>query len=252
MAVHRTFDGDVVVVGAIKPEGGIEGYVPEAPNTADAFVRKGLAWVVLSWALLPDPPIDDDAPSDTKIYARQDGAWVEIFNLSPFDVESIAQEVMDAWAEGRSVTGGISLAGGGELDEDQVLTLLNDEPAPGNSQYYGTDSGGTKGWHALPSGGGGGGGTTAITKKTAAYTATSSDQTIICEFSSDEDLTLPVTGMPDGKLFTVVRVGGSGLVVVKDGTGSTLRSMNTAHASSTWVWCATDSAYYQIAYIAGT
>jgi hypothetical protein len=32
------------------------------------------------------------------------------------------------------------------------IELVNDEAAPGNSKYYGTDSGGTKGWHDLSAG----------------------------------------------------------------------------------------------------
>jgi len=31
-----------------------------------------------------------------------------------------------------------------------TITLVNDSATPGNSKYYGTDSGGTKGWNALP------------------------------------------------------------------------------------------------------
>jgi len=38
------------------------------------------------------------------------------------------------------------------------LKLVNDEASPGNSEYYGTNSGGTKGYHALPSGTVGGSG----------------------------------------------------------------------------------------------
>jgi hypothetical protein len=37
---------------------------------------------------------------------------------------------------------------------DDSVTLVNDEDSPGNSQYYGTDGTGTKGWFALPEGGG--------------------------------------------------------------------------------------------------
>ena len=36
------------------------------------------------------------------------------------------------------VTGGTSLAGGGALSTDQVLTLANDDAAPGFSKYFGT------------------------------------------------------------------------------------------------------------------
>lgn len=92
----------------------------------------------------------------------------------------------------------------------------------------------------------------AIVKKTASYSAANSDGTIICNFSSDGDITLPVSSVTDGHFYTVVRTGGAGVVTVKDGNGNTLRAMNTAMASSTWVWCNTDSAYYEIAHIAGS
>ena len=36
-----------------------------------------------------------------------------------------------------------------EVDVEE-LQLVNDESAPGNSKYYGTDGSGDKGWHALP------------------------------------------------------------------------------------------------------
>lgn len=46
------------------------------------------------------------------------------------------------------------------------LKLDGDEASPGNSQYYGTDSVGTKGFHALPTGGGIGGNTGATDNAT--------------------------------------------------------------------------------------
>jgi hypothetical protein len=51
---------------------------------------------------------------------------------------------------GVTITGGTSLAGGGAIDASRVITLLNDSASPGNSKYYGTDSGGTKGFNSLP------------------------------------------------------------------------------------------------------
>jgi hypothetical protein len=53
----------------------------------------------------------------------------------------------------RSVTGELSITGGGVLNADRLLRLVGDVASPGNSQYYGTNSSGSKGWHALPSGG---------------------------------------------------------------------------------------------------
>src|SRR6185312_2219 len=45
-----------------------------------------------------------------------------------------------------------SLTGGGDLSADRTLQLVGDAASPGNSVYYGTDSSGSKGYHALPSG----------------------------------------------------------------------------------------------------
>jgi hypothetical protein len=47
-----------------------------------------------------------------------------------------------------------SITGGGVIDSGLIIQLVGDEATPGNSKYYGTDSGGTKGWHSLPTGGG--------------------------------------------------------------------------------------------------
>ena len=49
-----------------------------------------------------------------------------------------------------------SLTGGGSLTADRTLGLVNDVAAPGASKYYGTDTSGTRGWQAMPSGGGAG------------------------------------------------------------------------------------------------
>lgn len=46
-----------------------------------------------------------------------------------------------------------SLTGGGNLTADRTLSLVNDAASPGNSQYYGTNGSGTKGYFALPAGG---------------------------------------------------------------------------------------------------
>ena len=51
---------------------------------------------------------------------------------------------------GVSITGGTSLAGGGNIAASRVLTLLNDVASPGNSFYYGTSGAGVKGFFALP------------------------------------------------------------------------------------------------------
>lgn len=52
-----------------------------------------------------------------------------------------------------TVTGTNSLSGGGDLSANRTLSLVNDAATPGNDKYYGTDSGGAKGYFDLPSGG---------------------------------------------------------------------------------------------------
>lgn len=54
----------------------------------------------------------------------------------------------------RQVNTAGSLTGGGTLTGDITLGLVNDQSNPGVSKYYGTNSGGTKGYYDLPSGGG--------------------------------------------------------------------------------------------------
>ncbi len=55
---------------------------------------------------------------------------------------------------GRSVLTQYSLTGGGNLGSNRTLNLVGDVASPGNSKYYGTNSGGTRGFYDLPSGGG--------------------------------------------------------------------------------------------------
>ena len=49
-----------------------------------------------------------------------------------------------------TVIGATSLTGGGDLTANRTISLVNDSATPGNSQYYGTDGAGAKGYHAIP------------------------------------------------------------------------------------------------------
>lgn len=51
----------------------------------------------------------------------------------------------------RSILTTNSLTGGGDLSANRTIQLVGDTNSVGNSKYYGTDSGGTRGFHALPS-----------------------------------------------------------------------------------------------------
>lgn len=67
-----------------------------------------------------------------------------VFNANHFDVTSSSANVADvALLTQMSIT---TAVGGAKL--------VNDATSPGNTKYYGTDSGGTKGWYTLTSGSG--------------------------------------------------------------------------------------------------
>lgn len=51
----------------------------------------------------------------------------------------------------RAVNTSGSLTGGGNLSADRTFSLVNDNATPGATRYYGTDSGGTKGFFSIPS-----------------------------------------------------------------------------------------------------
>lgn len=53
----------------------------------------------------------------------------------------------------RTLTGTLSITGGGSLAADRTFSLINDSATPGNSKLYGTDAAGVKGWYAQPTGG---------------------------------------------------------------------------------------------------
>ena len=50
-----------------------------------------------------------------------------------------------------TITGGGSLSGGGDLSANRTLSLDNDNDAPGNRYYYGTNAAGAKGWYPFGS-----------------------------------------------------------------------------------------------------
>lgn len=69
-------------------------------------------------------------------------------------VSTATQTALNAKANSSiTVTGTTSLTGGGDLTTNRTLSLVNDSASPGNSQYYGTDGAGTKGYFTLPAGG---------------------------------------------------------------------------------------------------
>jgi hypothetical protein len=73
-----------------------------------------------------------------------DGTSGKLIKSAGFDGANLVQGA-------RQVATQHSLTGGGALTADRTLSLVGDSTSPGNSRYYGTNSGGTKGFHELPS-----------------------------------------------------------------------------------------------------
>lgn len=63
--------------------------------------------------------------------------------------------ITDAVPNTRTVTGINSISGGGALSSNLTFELVNDQASPGVLYYYGTNSGGAKGWHSFSVIGGG-------------------------------------------------------------------------------------------------
>ena len=74
----------------------------------------------------------------SKSLGSPDGSAQEIIDV----VNSLAAKVDTS----RVVTGAMSVAGGGTLADDLILTLKGDRNVPGLSMFYGTDDSGNLGW----------------------------------------------------------------------------------------------------------
>ncbi len=119
----------------------------------------------------PNPTIGTGVIVNAQINASAAIAWSKISKsgADPADVGAAAVAHNQAWStitstpttlSGYGITDSVintravntrySLSGGGALSADLTLELVNDVSSPGNSQYYGTDSGGTRGWFSLP------------------------------------------------------------------------------------------------------
>lgn len=140
-----------------------------------------------------------------------------------------------------------SLTGGGDLSANRTLSLVNDEESPGNSEYYGTNSGGTKGYHPLPTPSGGN--VRNVRKVTGTYSATTSDSVILADAPSSGNytVTLPFSGVSDGQMFTVARTtdaySGTGVIV---DFGFSTEGLDVSEDSRTYIWHSSSGRYYRL------
>lgn len=129
-----------------------------------------------------------------------------------------------------------SLTGGGSLAIDRTLSLVNDSESPGSSKYYGTDSGGTRGFHTLPSSSGGDQRSTDYTTSSMSWPTSGGIIIVECVFSN---LTLKFPSSPaNGTLFTATRVGSSGSysVFIETSAGVSVENLDAPGEMMTWVY----------------
>lgn len=89
----------------------------------------------------------------TGLAAALDGKAASLHGHAIADVTGLAAALDGKAAAARSIGTQHSLTGGGDLSADRTLSLVGDVASPPANQYYGTNSAGTRGWYAIPTGG---------------------------------------------------------------------------------------------------
>lgn len=107
----------------------------------------------------------------------------------------------------RTITGTKSVTGGGDLTVNRTLELVNDDAAPGNSKYYGTDGGGTKGYHSLPASATGLTVVFGTTGATTVLQATLAETTLLGAVRAGESKTIGAGTMASGSIYHLVARG---------------------------------------------
>lgn len=118
----------------------------------------------------PNPSIGTAVIVDAMISGSASIAWSKVSKsgATAADVGAAATSHTQAWstitatpttlvgygiADGASsattITGAKSITGGGDLSTNRTLELVGDLASPGNSQFYGTNGSGVKGWYSL-------------------------------------------------------------------------------------------------------
>lgn len=128
--------------------------------------------------------------------------------------------------DSRQVATTNSLTGGGTLNVDRTLQLVNDTGAPGADKVYGTDAGGVRGWRTSPAPAGvsylANNEVHTAGKSTAPITINANaggTVTLDCSLSNafvvqvNSDITLAVSNYQDGQTINVVLVQGAAYTV---------------------------------------
>lgn len=107
----------------------------------------------------------------------------------------------------RSVATQYSLTGGGDLSADRTLSLVNDAASPGNSKYYGTNAGGSKGFHDLPAADGGSPAVFATVAATTVSSSTAPETTLLGSVRAGESKTLDANSITSGTVLKIEACG---------------------------------------------
>lgn len=79
-----------------------------------------------------------------------------------------------------------------------------------------------------------------IVRKSANYSASASDNVIVCNGETDFTITLPTSSVPDGHEFIIIRSGGAGSVTINPGP---LDTLTTAWPIRSYIWLNTEGVY---------
>ena len=97
--------------------------------------------------------IDLDVDTASLGLTKSDIGLGNVDNTSDINkpVSTATQTALNAKATtATTITGTLSLAGGGTLAANRTLSLVGDSATPGSSMYYGTNGVGTKGYYSMP------------------------------------------------------------------------------------------------------
>jgi hypothetical protein len=228
------------------------GYLPEAPVDGRLYLRKDKTWVTLDLKALAKTHIYGSSEVVATLRV-QGGMAVEINGSSEVtgfikDINAListisgSSEVVAALHSATAVKVEVIINGGsvvvgtlipkygggiaevitdlsvtGDGTADAPITLVNDEESPGTSKYYGTDSGGTKGFHDLPAGGGGGG-FSIVDETTGSFTASATHKGNYTRvnYASGVNVTMPADTFSPGDVFCFEHTGNGAVTIVAD------------------------------------
>ena len=182
------------------------GYVPSAdgagavnwgaPATGGDVSGPGAAVVadnIVTWSGTSGQHIKDSGLSLSDIVQEDPGAGTGLIEsgtgVSPIILKNVTSgDATDIQANTGSFQINVRTTQSIVIDGLNNLALDGDATTPGNSQYYGTDSGGTKGYHALPA-------DTGITELTGGVTAGPGSGSQIATVVTNANLTGPITSV---------------------------------------------------------